>query len=233
MKFRGKLSALIIMFAFLAAIFFSVDIDASFAAQKRRTSHISRNSQDKKDRDGKNDKDSRKDKKDRRDRSEDKDKQDKHENNPKEKRAAQMKSIIKVFTEVNPKLSQSDAKNYAQYILEACRKFNQEPFAVAALIVHESTVNKNAVSKGGDYGLMQVRWSVHKKRISKDYPDLKHAKDLFKPRENILIGTEILSEYRGSGTLDAGIKRYSAGNNQLVRKVHGTMRKLEKYYERY
>lgn len=146
---------------------------------------------------------------------------------------AQIKSIVKLFTEINPALKSADAKNYAEYILEAGEKFKQEPFAIAALIVHESTVRNNAVSKGGDYGLMQVRWRVHKNNITKKYPAVKQAKDMFKPRENILIGTEIFANYRGDADLKTGIRRYSAGSEKLVNKVSATMSKLDNYYKNF
>ena len=149
-------------------------------------------------------------------------------------KAAQIKSIVKLFKETNPRLSNRDAENYADYIIEACDKFNQEPFAIAALIVHESTVNTNAVSRGGDYGLMQVRWKYHKDHIRRSYPAINHAKDMLThPRENILIGTEIFAGYRGNKDISAGVRGYSAGNSKLVNKVHNTISKLQSYYKKF
>ena len=149
-------------------------------------------------------------------------------------KALQIKSIVKLFKETNPRLSNRDAESYANYVIEACDKFNQEPFAIAALIVHESTVNTNAVSRGGDYGLMQVRWKYHKDHIRRSYPAINHAKDMLThPRENILIGTEIFAGYRGNKDISAGVRGYSSGNTKLVNKVHNTISKLQSYYKKF
>ena len=200
-----KFWGLILIFALLLIAF---DVNDAYAKTKRRSrkSHSSKTTQ-----------------------VERKAKAHKHNN-----KTAQIKSIVKLFKEVNPSLSNHDAESYANYILEACNKYNQEPFAIAALIVHESTVNTKAVSRGGDYGLMQVRWKYHKAHITRDYKAIKHAKDMLThPRENILIGTKIFADYRGSKDINAGVRRYSSGNTRLVNKVNATMSKLESYYNKF
>ena len=141
---------------------------------------------------------------------------------------------MKLFKEINPALSHRDAESYADYVIEACDRFGQDPFAIAALIVHESTVNTKAVSRGGDYGLMQVRWKYHKDHIRRSYPAINHARDMLThPRENILIGTEIFAGYRGNKDISAGVRGYSAGNSKLVSKVRNTMSRLESYYKNF
>ena len=136
------------------------------------------------------------------------------------------KNIVSLFTRVNPSLSAKTAESYAQIILEAGQKYRIDPYAIAALIVHESTVNANAVSKGGDYGLMQVRWKVHAKEIQREHR-VKSSKGLMKPRVNIFFGTRILSEcYAKAGTIEGAIRLYSGGNRKLVSKVTRTMREL-------
>ncbi len=136
------------------------------------------------------------------------------------------KNIVSLFTRVNPSLSAKTAESYAQIILEAGQKYRIDPYAIAALIVHESTVNAHAVSKGGDYGLMQVRWKVHAKEIQREHR-VKSSKGLMKPRVNIFFGTRILSEcYAKAGSIDGAIRLYSGGNRQLVAKVTRTMREL-------
>ena len=136
------------------------------------------------------------------------------------------KNIVSLFTRGNPSLSAKTAESYAQIILEAGQKYRIDPYAIAALIVHESTVNANAVSKGGDYGLMQVRWKVHAKEIQREHR-VKSSKGLMKPRVNIFFGTRILSEcYAKAGTIEGAIRLYSGGNRKLVSKVTRTMREL-------
>ena len=136
--------------------------------------------------------------------------------------------IYELFTEVNPNLSQSDAKKYSEIVLEASEKFNQDPYVIAGIIVHESTVNREAVSKGGDYGLMQIRWKVHAKAIQQRFPKVKKAKGLFDARINILFGTEIFRDCMNKSDDDfqKGLMRYSAGSTKLRDKVTATVREL-------
>ena len=150
-------------------------------------------------------------------------------------REAQIRSIAELFCRYNKKLTSKQARQYAEYILQAGNKFGQDPFVLAAMVVHESSANASAVSRGGDYGLMQVRWSVHKKRIMKEYPSVKKAKDFLDPKINILMGTEIFTEYRASvgPDLRAGLLRYSAGNKKLANKIFATKKELEAAQKRH
>lgn len=139
------------------------------------------------------------------------------------------RNIYQLFMKRNPNLSADSAKKYSELVIEAAEKFKQNPYVIAAIIVHESTVNNKAVSKGGDYGLMQVRWSVHSKAIKKRFPKVRNAKGMFDARTNIFFGTEIFTDcMRKSGNdVAKGIMRYSAGNTRLRDKVLSTVRELE------
>ena len=150
-------------------------------------------------------------------------------------REAQIRSIAELFCRYNKKLSAKQARQYAEYILQAGDKFGQDPLVLAAMVVHESSANAGAVSRGGDYGLMQVRWSVHKKKIMKKYPSVKKAKDFLDPRINILMGTEIFTDYRAAvgPDLRAGLLRYSAGNKKLANKIFATKKELEAAQKRH
>ncbi|MBR1486585.1 MAG: lytic transglycosylase domain-containing protein [Synergistaceae bacterium] len=137
-------------------------------------------------------------------------------------------NIANLFTRVNPSLGAKTAQNYASIIVEACEKFSQDPYVIAALVVHESTVNNKAVSKGGDYGLMQIRWKIHSKAIKQRFPKVKKANDLFDARTNIFFGTEIFSDgMKKGGNFQSGVLRYSAGNKKLVNKVTKTVNELK------
>ena len=138
-------------------------------------------------------------------------------------------NIANLFTRVNPSLNAKKAQEYASIVIQAGEKYKIDSYAIAALIVHESTVNNKAVSKGGDYGLMQVRWKVHEKAIKKRFPKVKKASDMFDAKVNILYGTEILADCmkKAGGSLNGGILRYSGGNEKLVNKVNTTMRELQ------
>ena len=137
--------------------------------------------------------------------------------------------IYALFTEVNPNLDPSDAKKYAEIIIEASEKFKQNPYVIAAIIVHESTVNSKALSKGGDYGLMQVRWKIHEKAIKQRFPKVKRGKDIFDARVNVFFGTEIFRDCMRKSNNDVGkaLLRYSAGNTKMRDKVLSTLSDLE------
>lgn len=139
-----------------------------------------------------------------------------------------LSKISELFTRKNPALSKSEANEYAKYVLEAASKFSQDAFVIAAIIVHESTVNRKAVSKGGDYGLMQVRWKVHAGDIKKRFPEIKSASGMFNARTNIMYGTEIFAQCMSkTGTLEKALMRYSSGSTKLTTKVLQTLRDLK------
>lgn len=139
------------------------------------------------------------------------------------------RNIYALFTKANPKLDPVNAKKYAEIVIEAAEKFKQDSYVIAAIIVHESTVNSKALSKGGDYGLMQVRWKVHEKAIKQRFPKVKKAADMFDARSNIMFGTEIFSDCMRKADNDVakGLMRYSAGNTKMRDKVMATLKELK------
>ena len=138
------------------------------------------------------------------------------------------RNIYQLFTKSNPKLPTGTAKKYVDIVIAAGKKYKQDPYVIAAIIVHESTVNYKAVSKGGDYGLMQVRWSVHEKAIKKEYPKVRKATDFFEPKTNIFFGTRILSECAAkSKNLKGALLRYSGGGEKITAKVMNTVKQLQ------
>ena len=141
---------------------------------------------------------------------------------------AKAKNISSVFMKHNPKLNAKTADKYASIVIEAANKYKQDPYVIAGIIVHESTVNNKAVSKGGDYGLMQVRWKVHEKAIKKEYPKVKKANDMFDARTNIFFGTEIFAYCASKTTTTEGaLMKYSAGSTKLTNKVLATVKELQ------
>ena len=138
------------------------------------------------------------------------------------------RNIYALFTEANPKLEPANAKKYAEIVIQVSEKFKQDPYVIAAINVHESTVNNKAVSKGGDYGLMQVRWKIHEKAIKQRFPKVKNAKDMFDARTNIMFGTEIFSDCmrKSDNDVQKGLMRYSAGNTKMRDKVMSTLKTL-------
>ena len=148
---------------------------------------------------------------------------------------ARRKSIAALLRQYNKKLTDEEAYDYAILIMQASEKFEQNPFVIAALVVSESSARHDAVSRGGDYGLMQVRWRVHEKKIRNKYPHIVKAKDMLNPKDNLLVGTEIFSVYRASAQHDVrgALMYYSAGNRRMTDKVFTLLAQLEKsYHER-
>ena len=138
------------------------------------------------------------------------------------------RNIYQLFARTNPKLEGGTIKKYVDIIMAAGKKYKQDPYVIAAIIVHESTVNAKAVSKGGDYGLMQVRWPVHEKAIKAEYPKVKKPADFLDARTNIFFGTRILSECAAkSKDLKGALLRYSGGGEKVTAKVMKTVKELQ------
>ena len=139
------------------------------------------------------------------------------------------RNIFALFTKANPKISAATAKKYSELVIEASEKYKQNPYVIAAIIVHESTVNNKAVSKGGDYGLMQIRWKYHKDAVRKIFPNVKHPHDMFDARVNIFYGTKLFGEYlrKANNDLRGGLMGYSSGGVKLTNKVLATVKELQ------
>ena len=138
------------------------------------------------------------------------------------------RNIYQLFTKANPKLNAGTAKKYVDIVMAAGEKYKQDPYVIAAIIVHESTVNAQAISKGGDYGLMQVRWKVHQKAIKAEYPKVKSAKDFFDAKTNVFFGTRILSECAAkSKDTQGALLLYSGGGKKVTEKVLKTVKELQ------
>jgi soluble lytic murein transglycosylase-like protein len=146
---------------------------------------------------------------------------------------AKRKSIASLLRKYNKKLNNQEAYNYAIFIIQASEKFGQNPFVIASMVVTESSARYDAVSKGGDYGLMQVRWRVHGKKIKSKYPHIAKAKDMLNPKNNLLVGTEIFSTYHATAKKDVrqALMYYSAGNKRMAEKVITLASQLEKSYQ--
>jgi soluble lytic murein transglycosylase-like protein len=145
---------------------------------------------------------------------------------------AKQKSIAALLRQYNKKLDANKAHDYAEIIIQNSEKFGQDPFIIAAVVVNESSARHDVVSRGGDYGLMQVRWRVHQKTIKKKYPHIEEAEDMLIPENNVLVGTEIFSSYHATANQDvrSAMMYYSAGNKRLTDKVFAVLSQLEKSY---
>ena len=145
---------------------------------------------------------------------------------------ARRKTIAALLRRYNRKLGDKEAYDYANLIIQTCDKFGQDPFVIAALVVSESSARSDVVSRGGDYGLMQVRWRVHEKKIRNKYPHIAKAKDILNPKDNLMVGVEIFSTYHATAKQDVrgALMFYSAGNKRMTDKVFALRSQLEKSY---
>ena len=146
---------------------------------------------------------------------------------------AKMKSIAAFLKRHNRRLADEEAHDYATLIMKTCEEFGQNPFLIAAVVVTESTARSNAVSSGGDYGLMQIRWRVHEKKIRSKYPHITNAQDILNPKVNLMIGTEIFSVYHATAQQDdrRALLFYSGGNRRHADRVFRLVTQLEKSYQ--
>jgi len=111
------------------------------------------------------------------------------------------------------KYNKRQAVRIAEFVREAGKKFDIEPEIIASIIVVESSVRPYAISRGGDYGLMQIRYKVHKDKV-------KSANHLLDPKTNIFIGTKIFKQYyEQKRDLRKALIRYSGGNKKMAAKV--------------
>ena len=111
------------------------------------------------------------------------------------------------------KYNAAQASAFSAIVREAGKEFDIEPEIIASIIVVESGVRPHVISRGGDYGLMQVRYRVHKNKV-------KSANELLDPKTNIFIGTRIFKQYyEQKKDLRKTLIRYSGGNKKMAAKV--------------
>jgi len=98
----------------------------------------------------------------------------------------------------------------------------------------ESGFNKNAISKSGCYGLLQIKYSVWKKHFK-----LKSYKQLFNYRTNIRISKNIFIKYleKSNGNFYLALKYYNEGpfSNSMFSQysnviISNAQKKLNKLY---
>ncbi|MFU0783846.1 MAG: hypothetical protein ACFWT2_12290 [Thermoanaerobacterium thermosaccharolyticum] len=119
---------------------------------------------------------------------------------------------------------------YREIIEEASKKYHIPTWFIAAVIMRESSFNWLSVSSADARGLMQITpatFASHVGKVNNAFGTSYTLNDIYDPRANILVGTEIWAEYlsqqfgsvdnvdwKGDGwiqqTLEAGFK-YNAG----------------------
>ena len=136
--------------------------------------------------------------------------------------ATQKETIPRLFKHYNRKLTITQLNTMTDSVIVSGTKYKVSPLVIASIIVRESGARPNAISKVGDYGLMQVRYKVHRDKV-------KSAKALLNIETNIDIGTRIFADYYARRkTLYGALYRYSGGNRTLAQRVLRTLNKLQK-----
>lgn len=119
-------------------------------------------------------------------------------------------AIAAGFKRYNSKLSRESGLEYAAYVIDSSRRFGiDDPTLIAAMIIKESRAKPRARSRYA-YGLMQIHWKVHKKSIAREFPWIKTLEDLLNPKNNVMVGTWIFSNYlkRSNGDVHKALHRY-------------------------
>lgn len=106
-------------------------------------------------------------------------------------------------------LSKKERDQYDTLITQAANRFQVDPALVKAVIHAESLFNRNAISRVGAQGLMQL--------MPETASEL-NVSNPFDPRENILGGTRFLAYLKGKFTnLDHILAAYNAGEGNVRR----------------
>lgn len=107
--------------------------------------------------------------------------------------------------------------DYQEIVIEYAQVYNLDKWLVFAVIKAESSFDKNAVSRKGAVGLMQLtpstaRWASSKMKLI-DYDDSK----LFVPEYNINIGCWYLKSLAGiyGGNIRVALAAYNAGSSNV------------------
>lgn len=104
------------------------------------------------------------------------------------------------------------ACDHMPYIVEQSKEAGFDPTLILSMMYVESRFKKNAVSRSGACGLMQLIPKWNKEKI--DGKLVKHScKKIMEPRRNIRLGVVALKRWLKSiGSLDRALCGYNAGN---------------------
>lgn len=104
------------------------------------------------------------------------------------------------------------ACDHMPYIVTQSKEAGFNPTLILSLMYVESRFNKNAVSRSGACGLMQLIPKWNKERINGKL--VRHScRNIMEPRRNIRLGVAALKRWLESiGSLDRALCGYNAGN---------------------
>lgn len=121
----------------------------------------------------------------------------------------------KIYTlckkEFGSQVAEEKSKFYAPLIQKVAKKYNVPPKILASVIWHESNFKPRMISKAGARGLMQVMPFWFKK-----------GQDWKNPETNLLVGTELLVQYRNrfNGDWHRALTAYCMGPLRVSRGMY-------------
>lgn len=104
------------------------------------------------------------------------------------------------------------------HIFDICDSYNVDPELIVSMIFYESSFRSKVIGEndsGYSYGLMQImpRWN-------KDRMDRLGCQDLLDPYQNVLVGTDLISEYIEEGRgVEWALMAYNGGPSYANRKA--------------
>lgn len=120
------------------------------------------------------------------------------------------------------KLNEDQAHVIVTSAISHGNKLRVDPTLVLAVAEVESEFNHKAKSVSSNaYGLMQVIPYWHRSKLAN--------RDLRVPKDQIAVGTEVLAEYIGTGSVRAGLKKYSGGSDRYANKVLKARNRIRLY----
>lgn len=115
------------------------------------------------------------------------------------------------------RIAPEKASRIVSLVHEESQEKGVDPILVLSIIATESSFNPRARSSVGALGLMQAMPRYHQEKL--DRLGLT-ANDLYNPRPNIKVGTEILSEYLdlSGGNTTSALQRYNGSLSDKSRR---------------
>lgn len=129
--------------------------------------------------------------------------------------------ILDVISSYSTGLDKVSLNKVPQWIYEASRKYDYDPFLLTALIVTESSFNNWAKSHQGALGLMQIHPRTGHAMATEVNLTWEGKPTLFRPESNIFLGTYYLSKLqnRFNNDMKLALEAYNHGPTKLQRYI--------------
>ena len=117
--------------------------------------------------------------------------------------------VFKIQTPISRMIYRTD---YSEYVYKYSEENNIDPYLVFAIIKAESNFNKEAVSKSGAIGLMQLMEETAKEVAQNKNLKNFTKEDLYIPEKNIMLGVTYFKELlRRYNNINVALVAYNAG----------------------